>query len=245
MVVLLYKFSVYIQILERNVFCSFYLITAFFHIVKAGVFHTYVINVFIIVESDDEDTELTLFAGYIFEVYVAYGRSIATVTLFTVFVLQIDAEYGFATLADSDVTHKYIFYQSASASTGLDADYAIQIRAVHAAVLYEQVTVTTGYFAADDYTAMTVFHETAAYYDILAGDVPFAAVLVTSGFNGYTVVTRIESTVLYQHVFARFRVAAVSVGTTVENVYTTYDEAFAKQRVDNPERRVQQGYIFY
>ena len=92
---------------------------------------------------------------------------------------------------------------------------------------------------------MTVFHETAAYYDILAGDVPFAAVLVKSGFNGYTVVTRIESTVFYQHVFARFRVAAVSVGTTVENVYTTYDEAFAKQRVDNPERRVQQGYIFY
>ena len=103
------------------------MITAFFHIVKAGVFHTYVINVLIIVESDDEDTELTLFAGYIFEVYVAYGRSIATVTLFTVFVLQIDAEYGFATLADSDVTHKYILYQSASASTGLDADYAIQM----------------------------------------------------------------------------------------------------------------------
>ena len=107
MVVLLYKFSVYIQILERNVFCSFYLITAFFHIVKAGVFHTYVINVLIVVESDDEDTELTLFAGYIFEVYVAYGRSIATVTLFTVFVLQIDAEYGFATLADSDVTNTF------------------------------------------------------------------------------------------------------------------------------------------
>ena len=92
---------------------------------------------------------------------------------------------------------------------------------------------------------MTVFHEAAAHDDIFAGNVPLASVLVTAGFDGYAVVARIEGTVLYQYVFAGFRVAAVSVGTTVEYVYATYDEAFAKQRVYNPERRVQQGYILY
>ena len=79
----------------------------------------------VVVEPDNEHAELALFAGYVFEVYVAHGGSIATVALFTVFVLQVDAQYGFATLADGDVAYEYILYQSTTAGTGLDADYAV------------------------------------------------------------------------------------------------------------------------
>ena len=137
MVVLLYKFSVYIQILERNVFCSFYLITSFFHIVKAGVFHAYVVNVLIIIKSNDENAEFALFASNVLQMYVAYGRGITAVTFLAVFVLQVDTEYGFTTLTDSDVAYEHIFYQSTPAGTGLDADYAVQVRTVHTAVLCE------------------------------------------------------------------------------------------------------------
>ena len=146
-------------------------------------------------QSDDEYTEFALLASHVFEVYVAHGRGIAAIALFPVFVLQVDAQYGFAALTDGDVAYKYILYQSAAAGTGLDADYAVQVGAVHAAVLNEQVAVAAGYFTADNDAAMTVFHEAAAHDDIFAGNVPLASVLVTAGFDGYAVVARIEGTV--------------------------------------------------
>ena len=242
---LFHKFPVYVQILERDIFCSANPVFTFLDVIEAAVFHAYIINVLVIIKSDDEYTEFALLASHVFEVYVAHGRGIAAIALFPVFVLQVDAQYGFAALADGDVAYKYILYQSAAAGTGLDSDYAVQVGAVHAAVLNEQVTVAAGYFTADNDAAMTVFHEAAAHDDIFAGNVPLASVLVTAGFDGYAVVARIEGTVFYQYVFAGFRVAAVSVGSTVEYVHATYDEAFAKQRMYNPERRVQQGYILY
>ena len=224
---LFHKFPVYVQILERDIFCSANPVFTFLDVIEAAVFHAYIINVLVIIKSDDEYTEFTLLASHVFEVYVAHGRGIAAIALFPVFVLQVDAQYGFAALADGDVAYKYILYQSAAAGTGLDADYAVQVGAVHAAVLNEQVAVAAGYFTADNDAAMTVFHEAAAHDDIFAGNVPLASVLVTAGFDGYAVVARIEGTVFYQYVFAGFRVAAVSVGTTVEYVHAMYDEAFA------------------
>ena len=144
----------------------------FLDVIEAAVFHAYIINVLVIIKSDDEYTEFALLASHVFEVYVAHGRGIAAIALFPVFVLQVDAQYGFAALADGDVAYKYILYQSAAAGTGLDADYAVQVGAVHAAVLNEQVTVAAGYFTADNDAAMTVFHEAAAHDDIFAGNVP-------------------------------------------------------------------------
>ena len=138
---LFHKLSVYIQILERDIFCSANPVFTFLDVIEAAVFHAYIINVLVIIKSDDEYTEFALLASHVFEVYVAYGRGIAAIALFPVFVLQVDAQYGFAALADSDVAYKYILYQSATAGTGLDADYAVQVGAVHAAVLNEQVAV--------------------------------------------------------------------------------------------------------
>ena len=147
---LFHKFPVYVQILERDIFCSANPVFTFLDVIEAAVFHAYIINVLVIIKSDDEYTEFALLASHVFEVYVAHGRGIAAIALFPVFVLQVDAQYGFAALADGDVAYKYILYQSAAAGTGLDADYAVQVGAVHAAVLNEQVAVAAGYFTADN-----------------------------------------------------------------------------------------------
>lgn len=64
-VLLLYKFPIYIEIFERNVFCSFYVISIFGNIIKVGVFNADIVHMVIVVETDNEDTKLALFAGYI------------------------------------------------------------------------------------------------------------------------------------------------------------------------------------
>ena len=225
---LLYKIAVYIEVFERNVFCTFYVISIFGNIIKMGIFNADVIYVLIIVETNNEDTELAFFAGHIFQVDVADSGSEATVAIFTVLVLQVDAQHGFAALAYGDVTHEHIFNQSATAGAGLDTDDAVEVRAVHFAIFHIQVTVSTGDFTADDYSAVSFLHITATYNDVFAGNAPLAPVLVTTGFDGNTVVASIESTIFYQYVFTGFGVAAVTVGTTVINIYATHDKAFAE-----------------
>ena len=64
-VLLLYKFSIYIEIFERNVFCSFYVISIFGNIIKVGVFNADIVHMIIVVETDNKDTKFALFAGYI------------------------------------------------------------------------------------------------------------------------------------------------------------------------------------
>ena len=171
--------------------------------------------------------------------YIAHGRSEATVALFPVLILQIDAQYGFSTLSYGDVAYKYIFDDSTPAGTGFYADHPVQIRAVHLAIFNKQVAIAAGYFTTDNNATMPVFHFTVAYDDVLAGYIPFAPVCIASRFDGDTIVTGIKSTVLYQYILTGFRIASISVGTTVEYIDTAYNQTFAKQRVNHPKRRVQ------
>lgn len=135
-VVLLYKFTIYVQVFERNVFCAFDVISVISDVIKATIFYADVGNMFVIVQTNDKYTQLTLLASHVFEVYIADDRREAAVALFAVFVLQVDAQYSFAALPHGDVAYKYVFNDSTPASTGLDADNAIQVGAVHLAVLY-------------------------------------------------------------------------------------------------------------
>ena len=64
-VLLLYKFPIYIEIFERNVFCSFYVISIFGNIIKVGVFNADIVHMIIVVETDNKDTKFALFTGYI------------------------------------------------------------------------------------------------------------------------------------------------------------------------------------
>lgn len=77
---------------------------------------------------------------------------------------------------------------------------------------------------------MSVFHFTVAYDDVFAGYIPFAPVCIASRFDGDAIIPGIKSAVLYQYIFAGFRIASISVGATVEYVDTTYNQAFAEQR---------------
>ena len=83
---LFHKFPVYVQILERDIFCSANPVFTFLDVIEAAVFHAYIINVLVIIKSDDEYTEFALLASHVFEVYVAHGRGIAAIALFPVFV---------------------------------------------------------------------------------------------------------------------------------------------------------------
>ena len=159
---------------------------------------------------------------------VADSRSKTAVAVLPVFVLQVDAQYGFATLSYGDVTHEYIFNQSAAAGAGLDADHTVEVWAIHLTVFYIHVAVSAGDFATDDYTSMSFLHIATAYNDVFAGNTPFTSVLVTSGLDSNTVISGIEGTVLYQYIFARFGVAAIAIGTAIINVYTAYCETFAE-----------------
>lgn len=167
--------------------------------------------------------------------YIAYDRREAAVTLFPVFVLEVDAQHGFAALAYGDIAYKYIFYDSTAAGTGLDTDDTVQIGAVHLAVFYIQVAVTAGDFTAYYHTAMAVLHEAIAYDDVFTGYIPLASIGITPGFDGNAVITGIEGAVLDQYVLAGFRITAVSVGAAVEYFYASNGETLAKQRVDYPE----------
>ena len=92
---------------------------------------------------------------------------------------------------------------------------------------------------------MPVLHLAIPHNDVLARDVPFAPVFVPSRFNRNAIVSRIETAILYQHVLARFGVASVPVRTAVEYLHAPYNQALAKQRMDDPKGRVQQSHIFY
>ena len=63
---LLYKIAVYIEVFERNVFCTFYVISIFGNIIKMGIFNADIVYMVIVVEADNENTELAFFASHIF-----------------------------------------------------------------------------------------------------------------------------------------------------------------------------------
>ena len=82
---------------------------------------------------------------------------------------------------------------------------------------------------------MPVLHRTFTDNDVLTGNVPFASIGITPTLDGYAIVSGVEYAVFYQYVFARFRVATVTVRTSVEDVDTFYNHALAKKwmRHDN------------
>ena len=129
---------------------------------------------------------------------------------------------------DLTIDQSINFGLTAAAFTSNDADYTVEVWAIHLTVFYIQVAVSAGNFATDDYTSMSFLHIATAYNDVLAGNTPFTSVLVTSGLDGNTVISGIEGTVLYQYIFARFGVAAIAIGTAIINVYTAYGETFAE-----------------
>ena len=126
---------------------------------------------------------------------MAYYRWETSVTFFTVFILQVDFQNGFATFAYFYITHINIFNDPTAAVVGFDADDTFQVRAVHFAVFNKQVLISSRNLTAYNYTTVSVFHFAIAYNDIFTWYVPFPSVRIPSAFNSDAVVSSIEYTV--------------------------------------------------
>ena len=110
------------------------------------------------------------------------------------------------------------------------------IGGVHAAILYKHILAATGNLGTYHHTSVTVLHLAVADDDVLAGDVPLAAVYITATLDGNTVVACMEKAILYQYTVAGFGVAAVAVGTFVPYLHTSDSHVVAQQWVNDPER---------
>lgn len=52
---------------------------------------------------------------------------------------KVDLEHTLVAVAHNDVAHPYVLNDAASAVAGLDADYTVQLGAVHVAILNPEV----------------------------------------------------------------------------------------------------------
>ena len=135
---------------------------------------------FIILQPYNKHTQFTLLTSYILQMHITDNRVKPSLTFLPILILQIDAKHSFTTLSYRYITNKYIFYKSSAASTGLNTNDTIQIRAIHSAVFYKQVTVTTGNLTADHYSSMSIPHHATTYDNVLTGNIPFTSVFITS-----------------------------------------------------------------
>ena len=120
----------------------------------------------------------------------------------------------------------------------LDAQGAVQVRAVHPAVLCEDVAGAARDLAPDDHPAVPVLHLASADDHVLDGCRQPPPVGVAAGLERDAVVAGVEVAILDEHVAARLRVAAVVVGPVADDAYAAHDDVCAEDRVDLPHRRV-------
>ena len=64
------------------------------------------------------------------------------------------------------VAHVDAVGNSSTTGVGLDAQHAVEVRGVHAAVFGEDILYACAYLATDDHAAMSVFHRTATDDDV-------------------------------------------------------------------------------
>ena len=70
---------------------TFDVVASFGYVVEVRIFYADIVYMLVVIQSDDKHSQTAFLAGYIFQVYIAHGRSEATVALFPVLILQIDA----------------------------------------------------------------------------------------------------------------------------------------------------------
>ena len=248
-----YRLSVYFEIVETNIFYTarnkdsfLRVFRGFLYIVELAVIDLYVIYVVAAFESHEVNAEVAATgADDILAKHVTYCRREIAVAKFFVFVLEVDTQHGFAALSDLDVAYINILDDAAATVAGLDANHAVEVGAVHFAVLHEKIFVTAGDFATDYYAAVSVEHLAVAHDDVLTGHIPCTTVAVATALDGDAVVAGIEYAVFNQYAVARLGVAAVAVRTVIVKGNATHDQVVAEQRVQRPERRIFQRYIFY
>src|SRR5207249_3332246 len=92
------------------------------------------------------------------------------------------------------IAHVHVLDHAAAHGVGLDAQHAVQMRAVHLAILRENVADVARALAAQGHAAVSVLHRAALHDDVLACRMQTAAIRVTAALDRDAVVARIERT---------------------------------------------------
>src|SRR5947209_13297737 len=153
-------------------------------------------------------------------------------------VHEVYRQYRLGDPAHFDVAHKDVLDRATAPRVRLEAQRAVEVRTVHAAVLDEDVAAAAGNLAPHDDAAVPVLHRAAADDDIFGGDADAPTVVVAARLDGDAVVARVEDAVGDKHVAGGFRVAAVVVRPVAADLYAAHGDVRGAHGVNLPHRRV-------
>ena len=169
---------------------------------ESTILHVDVIDVVCIIQTIEQDAIFTLLASHILHVHVANGWIESTRSVFFRVVVQVDTQNSLLALSHFYVTHVNVLRNTTSTRIALNTQYTVEIGRIHFAILYEYVIATTSNLRTNYHASMTVFHHAIAHDDVLAWDIPFTSVSISTTLDGNTIVSRMEFTTFYQYVFA-------------------------------------------
>src|SRR5450756_985120 len=158
-------------------------------------------------------------------------------------VIEIDVDGGCRHLAALHVAHVDVLDHAAADRVVLEAQHAVQVRAVHLAILREHVADVAGAFAAHGDTTVAVLHDAVLHDEVLAGRGHSTAIGVAPALDGDAIVAGIEGAAVDQYVDARFGVAAIVVGTVAGDGHVAHRDVLAEHRVHFIHRRVDDGDV--
>ena len=165
-------------------------------------------------------------------------------TLLALFIIEVNGDDCAPDLADHDVAKIEIFQEAAAHGVVLHAESVIKIRAVHLTVLGEDVLHAARYFASDSNAAVPVLHAATAHDEIFRRHIDPTAISVAPRLDGDAVVARVELAILYQHIRAGLRVAAVIVRAVTLDFHSAHGDVRRKHWVNLPHRGVDDMNVF-
>lgn len=114
------------------------------HAIKCTVLQTDVSDVACIFKAIQNDTELRLLASDILKIDIANNWVVASHTLLSWLIIEVDTEHGLFADSDSNIADKDVLDNTRTAIIGFDADDTLQMRRIHLAVLDIKVSIATG-----------------------------------------------------------------------------------------------------
>src|SRR5215203_2120846 len=93
----------------------------------------------------------------------------------------------------------------------LEPQCAIEIRAVHLALLDEHIADAAGNLASDRDATVSIPHLALANHNVLRWCRYSATICVAAALDGYAIVTSVEEASLDENIAARFRITAIVV----------------------------------
>ena len=216
---------------------------AVLHAVELTVLDRDIVDISIFVETNDLYTILRLLTGNILHIDITDDGVVATAADLIVLVVEVDLQNALLAYTYLDIAHVDVLDDATTARVGLDAEYALQFRRVHHAVVSIDILTTTGDLGTNHHTAMTILHLAVADDDVLRWHVALTAVTVTSALDGDTIVAGVEEAIFDKDAIATLWVAPVTIRTIVDHLHSSHGDIGRVEGMDYPERRAQEGDV--